>query len=114
MKPKLVVALGATAAFALMGRTLILARERGRLRAGQTARRTCDIRLQFCEYPTRLRGARLFPASPAICARRCGSPYRGLAEQWCCIILFIVGSRDVSATAKTVIGKCTKCHARLF
>jgi uracil-DNA glycosylase family protein len=31
VKPKLVVALGATAAFALMGRTLVLARERGRL-----------------------------------------------------------------------------------
>jgi uracil-DNA glycosylase family protein len=30
VKPKLVVALGATAAFALMGRTLVLARERGR------------------------------------------------------------------------------------
>jgi uracil-DNA glycosylase family protein len=31
VKPKLVVALGATAAFALMGRTMVLARERGRL-----------------------------------------------------------------------------------
>jgi uracil-DNA glycosylase family protein len=31
LKPKFVVALGATAAFALMGRTLVLARERGRL-----------------------------------------------------------------------------------
>jgi DNA polymerase len=31
VKPKLVVALGATAASALMGRTLVLARERGRL-----------------------------------------------------------------------------------
>jgi uracil-DNA glycosylase len=30
VKPKLVVALGATAVFALMGRTLVLARERGR------------------------------------------------------------------------------------
>jgi uracil-DNA glycosylase family protein len=75
VKPKLVVALGATAAFALMGRTLVLARERGRLLRWSDGRAGLATihPPRFSKCPTSLRDAKLFPASPAICARHCGS-----------------------------------------